>query len=200
MRDALVASKGALRNQRHALQQWPVAVPAALQPLDATIADLDQRIEALTAAIDQLLHHGDWAASALLLLTIPGLGIATTAVLLVTTQNFTLCASAEAAAAYAGLVPLPHESGTSVKRRPRIGHGGNARLRTALYMATVSACRYNPVVAQVYTRLRAAGKPPKVARCAAARRLLHLAFAVVTKQQPFALPPHLQPPTLPAAS
>ena len=36
-----------------------------------------------------------------------------------------------------------------------------------------------------YERLRAAGKPPKVARCAAARKLLHLAWAVVTKGQPF---------------
>ena len=36
-----------------------------------------------------------------------------------------------------------------------------------------------------YERLRAAGKPNKVARCAAARKLLHLAWAVVTKRQPF---------------
>ena len=36
-----------------------------------------------------------------------------------------------------------------------------------------------------YERLRAAGKPAKVARCAAARKLLHLAYAVVTKRQPF---------------
>ncbi len=54
-----------------------------------------------------------------------------------------------------------------------------------MYMATLSAARYNPVIQRIYTRLREAGKPEKVARCAAARKLMHLAFAVVTKGQDF---------------
>lgn len=82
-------------------------------------------------------------------------------------------------------MPLAHESGTRVRGRAQIGHGGHARLRTALYMATLSAARRNPVIRAQYERLRAAGKPPKVARCAAARKLLHVAYAVVTKGQPF---------------
>ena len=44
---------------------------------------------------------------------------------------------------------------------------------------------YQPAIKATYERLRAAGKPPKVARCAAARKLLHLAFAVVSKREPF---------------
>ena len=62
---------------------------------------------------------------------------------------------------------------------------GNARLRTTLYLATLSAAQYNPAIKVFYTRLRAAGKPPKVARCAAARKLLCLAWAVVTKEEMF---------------
>ena len=81
--------------------------------------------------------------------------------------------------------PLKGQSGTSVKRKERLGRGGHPRLRTALYMATLSAAQHNPVIKTFYTRLRAAGKPMKVARCAAARKLLHLAFAVVTKEQDF---------------
>ena len=77
------------------------------------------------------------------------------------------------------------ESGTSVRGRAQIGHGGHARLRTALYMATLTAARFNPMIRTQYERLRAAGKPSKVARCAAARKLIHLAFAVVTKKRPF---------------
>ena len=80
---------------------------------------------------------------------------------------------------------MPRESGRSVRGRPSIGHGGNARLRTALYMATLSAARHNPAIRAFYDRLRAAGKPMKVARCAAARKLLHLAWALVTKQRRF---------------
>jgi len=52
-------------------------------------------------------------------------------------------------------------------------------------MATLSAARHNPVIKTFYTRLRAGGKPEKVARCAAARKLLHIAWAVVKKDQPF---------------
>ena len=80
---------------------------------------------------------------------------------------------------------MPRESGRSVRGRPRIGHDGNGRLRTALYMATLSAARYNPAIKAFYQRLRAAGKPLKVARCAAARKLLHLAWALGTKQRRF---------------
>jgi|GEM_PF-1895839 len=86
---------------------------------------------------------------------------------------------------HAGLAPIPHESGTSIRGQPCIGHSGNSHLRHALYMATLSASRHNPQIRVFYDRLRKAGKPIKVARCAAARKLLHLAWAVVTKEQAF---------------
>ena len=70
-------------------------------------------------------------------------------------------------------------------RHEVVGQAGNRHLRRALYLATFSAVRYNPLIKAFYDRLRAAGKPPKVARCAAARKLLHLAYAVVTKRQLF---------------
>ena len=93
---------------------------------------------------------------------------------------------------------MPRESGRSVRGRARIGHDGHARLRTALYLATLSAARYNPTVRAFYERLCAAGKPLKVARCAAARKLLHLAWALATKQRHFdpehRQQQHLDPP------
>jgi len=52
-------------------------------------------------------------------------------------------------------------------------------------MATLSAARYNPAIKAFYDRLRAAGKPLKVARCAAARKLLHQARALGSKLQRF---------------
>ena len=106
------------------------------------------------------------------------MGLLTAAWIVVSTRNFTRCATAEQATAYAGLAPMRRESGSSVRGRATIGRSGNGRLRTALYMATLSAAQHNPVIAPFYRRLREAGKPPKVARCAAARKLLHLAWAV----------------------
>ena len=115
----------------------------------------------------------------------PGIGLVTAAWLLVGMLNCALGTGPDGLTAYAGLAPMPRESGRSIRGRPRIGHDGNGRLRTALYMATLSAARYNPAIKAFYDRLRAAGKPPKVARCAAARKLLHLAWALGTKQRRF---------------
>jgi transposase len=184
-RDSLQMMRQQARNQRHALVQWPIVIESVLEQFDSLIADLDRRLKELEAEIAQVLKDGAWAESASLLLSIKGIGLITTAWLLVGTLNFQGCASAEAASAYVGLVPLAHESGSSVRGRSQIGHGGHVRLRTALYLATLSAARYNPVIKAHYQRLRNAGKPMKVARCAAARKLLHLAWAVVTKHQRF---------------
>jgi hypothetical protein len=67
-----------------------------------------------------------------------------------------------------------------VRGRAYLGHRGNAQLRTALYMAAVSAVRCNAPVRAYYQRLLAAGRPTKAALCAAARKLLQLAWAVAT--------------------
>jgi transposase len=185
VRDGLLTMRQQARNQRHALEQWPVQIQAALQALDKVVAECESQLQSLEVEIATLLREGAWAESAGLLLSIGGVGLVTTAWLLVGTLNFTACGSAEAVAAYAGLVPLARESGSSVRGRRQIGHAGHARLRTALYMATLSAAQHNPVIRRQYERLRAAGKPTKVARCAAARKLVHLAYAVVSKRVAF---------------
>lgn len=188
-RDGLLEMRQQARNQRHALQQWPVQIAAVKAHLDGVIVELDARITALEREIGEVLKQQAWAESAMLLQTIHSVGPLTTAWLLVGTLNFELCPSASATVAYAGLAPMRRESGSSVRGRPHIGHSGHKRLRTALYLATFNAVRFNPVIKTFYDRLRAAGKPPKVARCAAARKLLQIAFAVVTKQQAFVVTP-----------
>lgn len=75
-------------------------------------------------------------------------------------------------AAMCGLAPHPYESGT--QRGPRHIQEGRAHLRRVLYMAAVTACRCNPVLRVFYQRLRARGKPAKVALVAVARRLIEL--------------------------
>ena len=184
-REGLMAMRQHARNQLHALQQWPIQVKAALQPLEEIVAELEKQVASLDSAIAQVLRDGAWSASAELMQTITGIGPLTTAWVLVLTVNFELCPTPEAATNYAGLSPVPRESGTSVRGRAHLGREGNARLRTALYRATINAARFNPVIKGFYERLRAAGKPRKVARCAAARKLLHLLYGVVSNQRPF---------------
>ena len=174
------------RNQLHALIQQPLVIASVQTRLETLIATLDDEIAAVDQEIAAALEQdAAWAAAAARLATINGLGTLTIAWILTTTINFTLTATPEAAANYAGLVPQLRQSGSSVRGRPSIGQGGHARLRCALYMAVLSAVRYNPVLKTFYDRLIAKGKPPKVALCAAARKLLPLAWAVATKDQDF---------------
>jgi transposase len=185
-RDALIALRQQVRNQRHALAQLPVVVAAVRERMEDLLAMFEAQIAAIEREIAQVLQQdAEWAASAALLVSITGIGLLTAAWLLVATLNFTTCPDGEAAAGYAGLTPQARRSGTSVRGRARLGHSGHKRLRTALYMATLSATRRNPRIKAFYDRLRAAGKPPKVARCAAARKLLQVAWAVVRDQRAF---------------
>jgi transposase len=184
-RDVLLEMRKLAANHRHALEQWPVVVENVRTHLEESIADLNRRMTQVEAELAALLQDGAWAESAALVLSIKGIGTLTTAWVLVTTLNFTIAPTPESLVAYAGLAPLARESGSSVRGRRQIGHNGNRRLRTALYLATLSAARHNPVIRSFYQRLCAAGKPKKVARCAAARKLLLLAWAVVKQQRPF---------------
>jgi transposase len=185
-RESLLNIRQQLRNQLHALRHRTLVVAAVEARKQALLASIQAQIDAIEGEIEDLLgQHHAWTTSAHLLQGIPGVGTITAAWLLVATHNFTDCQSPKQLAAYVGVVPYKHESGTSVHRREQIGHAGHARLRHTLYMATLSATRHNPAIKTFYDRLRAKGKPMKVARCAAARKLIHIAWAIVTKQTPY---------------
>ncbi len=185
-RDALIAVRQQVRNQLHALVQGPMVVASVRERMETLLATLAEQLAAVEAELAAVVEQqGSWTDAIKRLQSIPGVGLLTAAWVVVGTLDFTLCATAEQASAYAGLAPMPRESGSSVRGRAGIGRGGNSRLRTALSMATLSAAQHNPLLKAFYRRLRDAGKPPKVARCAAARKLLHLIWAVGTKDKPF---------------
>ena len=185
-RDDLLNLRQQVRNQLHALEQHPEVVAQVRTRMENLLLTFQSQIDEVEAEITAALHQDSaWAAAAERLQSIKGVGWVTAAWTLVTTLNFTTCDTVDSLTAYAGLAPMPRQSGSSVWHRPSIGHSGNGRLRTAFYMATLTAARFNPVIKSFYHRLLEAGKPEKVARCAAARKLLHIAWAVVKKDQPF---------------
>jgi transposase len=83
-------------------------------------------------------------------------------------------------AALVGVAPFNCDSGTL--RGQRKIQGGRKRLRRSLYMATLASVRCNPVLRQFYQRLRASGKPAKVALVAAMRKLLLILNAMLKMQ------------------
>jgi transposase len=147
------------------------SIETMLASLDAQIAHVHQLIR------DHLDHHPGLRAQRDLLITIPGIGEATAAVLIAELFDKRY-ASARQAAAFAGLVPRLVESGT-LRGRSRLSKIGPARLRKALYFPAVAALRWNPTIRAVRARLHAAGKPTMVIIGAAMRKLIHLAYGVL---------------------
>jgi transposase len=84
--------------------------------------------------------------------------------------------SHRAIAKLVGVAPLNRDSGTLRGRRTT--WGGRRHVRCVLYMATVAAVRWNPVIHAYFARLRAAGKPAKVALVACMRKLLTILNAM----------------------
>ena len=120
------------------------------------------------------------ARRAEILESVPGISAITTAAILADMPELGNL-DAKAATALAGLAPFVRQSG---KRK---GHAkiraGRAELRQALYMPALVAVRFNPDMKRVYERLRAAGKPAKVAITAVMRKLIVLVNALIAQNR-----------------
>jgi transposase len=120
-----------------------------------------------------------------LLDSIPGLGERTIAVLLAFYATPGRFDNARQAVAFAGLDPRQHESGTSVKGKPRLSKVGHTFLRKALYMPAMVTLYRTEWGRQFRNRLAASGKPPMLIIGAMMRKLIHVAFGVLKSQQAF---------------
>ncbi len=184
-RDDLIAMHTAERNRLHALQHHPLVLCDLLTPLRAHIRELKTQIEQLEKVIQTLLlSQHEWVEMVRRLRTIKGLGYLTIARILTSTHAFARCSTPDEAVSFAGLAPHVRQSG-KWKGKSRIGGCGHASLRQSLYMAALSAARFNPPLYTFYTQLRQRGKLEKVALCAVARKLLILAWTLVVKQRDF---------------
>jgi transposase len=147
--------------------------------LDAEIARTERLIR---SHIDR---HPGLRGQRELLLTIPGIGETTAAKILGEIMDVKLYESARQLAAFAGLAPRVHESGSSVRRKARLSKAGAPRLRKALYFPAVVAMRHNPYVRRMSERLKARGKCPMQIIGAAMRKLVHIAYGVLKSGRPF---------------
>jgi transposase len=139
------------------------------------IAQLEEEIDAIEKIIARLVADDELLSrKAEVLRGIKGFGPAITPVLLATMPELGSLNRREIAS-LAGLAPFAHDSGRWKGKRSI--RGGRELARRMLYMAAMTARCWNPEIKVVYTRLRAAGKAPKVALIACARKLLTIANA-----------------------
>jgi transposase len=190
-RETLVQVRLRLTNRQHAAgytacQALVTELQApVLAAIEAQIARIDRELAKLAAADTPL------GAQLRVVATIPGVGLTTAGALLASLPLDRL-QTARQVAAYVGLCPHEHSSGSSVRGRGHIGPLGPAALRKALYLPATVAMRTNPILRVFAERLRAKGKRPKVVITAVMRKLLLLAWTLLRTGQPFSPTHHLQ--------
>jgi len=171
-RRALIGERTALVNRLATVQSKLVArqLRSRLKTVQRHISQLDDAIKTLIDSQPDLHHKRR------LLLSIPGIGPIVAQILIAHMGELGACSPGQIAA-LAGLAPMNRDSGTM--RGRRMIRGGRAHVRKALYMAALSATRYNPDMKAFYARLTDNGKKPKVALVAVMRKLIILANTLI---------------------
>jgi len=163
-----------LRQARHARVQRTIRL--TLKTLEAQLAGLDRDI-------DNIVRRSPiWRADDDLLTSVPGVGGVTSRTLIADLPELGHI-DRRRIAALVGIAPINRDSGQMRGRRTIAG--GRADVRNALYMATLSATRWNPVISQHYKSLVERGLPKKVAIVACMRRLLGILNAILRTRTPW---------------
>lgn len=183
--DDATQALAALVTRRRQLQEMLVAeqnrlrlAPAPVQRgLQAHIAWLQRQVKDLDRDLTQAIRQSPaWRAQDDLLRSVPGVGPVLASTLVAELPELGRLTRRQIAA-LVGVAPLNCDSGQ--RRGPRRCWGGRAPVRATLYMATLAATQWNPVLRAFYQRLLAAGKLKKVALTACMRKLLTILNAMV---------------------
>ena len=167
--------------EKNRLQQTQSkAVKASLQ---SHIRFLQRQLESAESALSNHIEKCPaWKADVDLLTSVPGVGRLTAAHLTILLPEIGTMGRRQIAK-LVGVAPLSRDSGS--RRGSRSIWGGRAQVRRLLYMPTLVAIRYNPVVSKMYRRLIESGKPKKVAIVACMRKLVIITNAMIRDQTPW---------------
>lgn len=165
--DMLTAEKNRLGFARGPIKR---DITRHIRWLEKRLAEVDGDLQ------DAVTASPLYQAKAELLRSVPGVGQVTTLTLLATLPELGQL-SRHQIAALVGVAPMNRDSGTM--RGKRMVWGGRAPVRAVLYMAVLVGIKHNPVLRIFYERLRAAGKPFKVAATACMRKLLTILNAML---------------------
>jgi transposase len=170
------------RQEKAKISLAPAEVIHSLNLMIEQLKSEQQRLDDLIE--NHINKHTKLRENKALLESIPAVGkvIATRMLMVIGSRQFD---DAHQCTAYLGLVPVQHESGSSVKGRAHLSKAGNPVIRAKLYMAAVVAIRYNPDIKAQYERLTSKGKSKMSALGAAMRKLVHICLGVLKHQQPY---------------
>jgi transposase len=157
--------------------------PSLRGSLERIIAILKEEKKRLDEEIRGLMKEQQaWQEQLEILKSAPGVGMVTSATLLADLPELGKM-DRQKIAALVGVAPMNYDSGK--KRGYRKTKGGRTEVRSVLYMSTLVATRYNPLIQSQYQHLLKRGKLKKVALTACMRKFLTILNAMVRDQQPF---------------
>lgn len=166
-----------LTNLRGSFTVLPRIDKNSLKALDKTIAFIEKQIGGLEADIVNIANE-EFSKQIKSLTSVKGIGITLATSLIISTAGFTQFENPKQLSRYIGICPTYQQSGTSINIKGTINRNGDSDLRSLLYIASWSAIRYNQACRETYQRLKAKGKPSKVALIAVANKLVRQAFAI----------------------
>jgi len=177
-RRQLVEMMGGERNRRRSLTNSRLlrGVDRILKALQKELSDLERDID------ESVRGTPAWREKDELLQSFPGIGPKLSSLLIADLPELGTLTRRKIAA-LVGVAPMADDSGKYRGRR-RI-NGGRTHVRNGLYMAAMVAARRNPVIAEFHQRLIAAGKLPKQALIACARKVLIILNAILRDNRPW---------------
>jgi transposase len=183
---ALTRMITAEKNRLHAASLSSALPKLVRLDLLRSIQNLQRAVQRLTlAAMELVLSDPQLARRNQLLLSVPGIGVASALHLLAELLRLGADGDVRQWVAYAGLDPRHHSSGTSVAKRPVLSKSGNAHLRRALYMPALVTVQHEPHFCGFYQHLLERGKTKLQALVAVMRKLLHAIFGMFKHNQLF---------------
>lgn len=185
-RDQIIAERTVSKNQLHAEQ-------AEAFPNEKSIIRLKQRIglcntqeKEIKADIAKLIKQDqELAARIKNVATAPGVGPLTVVITIAETNGFDLVKNKRQLTSYSGLDVEEKESGTSVKKKPKISKKGNRHLRKAMHMPALTAIRIDSRFKAIYARLVSKHGIKMKAAVAVQRRLLELIYTLWTTNKEY---------------
>jgi len=177
-RRQIVEMMGAERNRKRSLNSKRL-----LRGVDRILAALQKELSDLERDIGESIRGTPaWREKDELLQSFPGIGPKISSLLIADLPELGTLTRRKIAA-LVGLAPMADDSGKRHGRR--YIRGGRTRIRDGLYMAALVASRFNPVIEAFHQRLIAAGKPPRQALIACARKILVILNAILRDQCPW---------------
>lgn len=186
LRDRLISPKATIQKPIKELKDMNLLEDAklleevcesSLKELDKNIAEIEAQMKIRLEADKEVNNNYQY------ILSVQGVGMITALQVLVSTHNFKRFEDAKKLASYSGVVPHPHQSGSSVRKRARVSHMANKTLKKVLHMCALSAIRCKGDLKTYFERKVKEGKNKMSILNAIRNKILHRIFACVREQR-----------------